>query len=71
MSRPGWSLSVEEAVHRQGHDVPARALDVAVERHDVGDDELWRRVQERVGVLHPELVGNVAREDILFQAEVL
>jgi predicted small metal-binding protein len=35
------------------------------------DDELWRRVQEHMGVLHPELVGSVTREDILAQAEVL
>jgi predicted small metal-binding protein len=35
------------------------------------DDELWRDAQEHMGVLHPELVGNVSREDILAQAERL
>lgn len=35
------------------------------------DDELWRNVQDHMGVLHPELVGNVTREDILAQAEQL
>jgi predicted small metal-binding protein len=35
------------------------------------DDELWRNVQGHMGVLHPELVGNVTREDILAQAEQL
>jgi predicted small metal-binding protein len=35
------------------------------------DDELWANAQEHMGVLHPELVGNVTREDILAQAEVL
>ena len=35
------------------------------------DDELWRNAQEHMGVLHPELVGNVTREDILAQAEQL
>jgi predicted small metal-binding protein len=35
------------------------------------DDELWRNAQGHMGVLHPELVGNVTREDILAQAEQL
>ena len=35
------------------------------------DDELWRSAQGHMGVLHPELVGNVTREDILAQAERL
>jgi hypothetical protein len=34
-------------------------------------DGLWRNVQAHMGVLHPELVGNVTREDILAQAEQL
>ena len=33
------------------------------------DDELWANTQDHMGVLHPELVGNVTREDILAQAE--
>ena len=36
-----------------------------------GDDELWRNAQGHMGVLHPELVGNVSREDLLAQAEQL
>jgi predicted small metal-binding protein len=36
-----------------------------------GDDELWANAQDHMGVLHPELVGNVTREDILAQAELL
>jgi predicted small metal-binding protein len=35
------------------------------------DDELWRNAQDHMGVLHPELVGHVTREDILAQAEQL
>ena len=35
------------------------------------DDELWKNAQEHMGVLHPELVGNVTRDDILAQAELL
>jgi hypothetical protein len=35
------------------------------------DDELWTNAQAHMGVLHPELVGNVTREDILAQAEQL
>jgi hypothetical protein len=35
------------------------------------DDELWRNAQADMGVVHPELVGNVTREDILAQAEEL
>ena len=35
------------------------------------DDELWRNAQGHMGVLHPELVGNVTREDLLAQAELL
>ena len=35
------------------------------------DDELWANTQDHMGVLHPELVGNVTREDILAQAELL
>ena len=35
------------------------------------EDELWRNAQEHMGVLHPELVGNVSREDIVAQAERL
>lgn len=35
------------------------------------DEELWRSAHEHMGVLHPELVGNVTREDILAQAEQL
>ena len=33
------------------------------------DDELWQNAQDHMGVLHPELVGNVTRQDILAQAE--
>jgi predicted small metal-binding protein len=35
------------------------------------DDELWRNAQRHMAVLHPELVGNVSRDDILAQAEQL
>jgi hypothetical protein len=35
------------------------------------DNELWKNAQGHMGVLHPELVGNVSREDILAQAEQL
>ena len=35
------------------------------------DDALWKNAQGHMGVLHPELVGNVTREDILAQAEQL
>ena len=35
------------------------------------DEELWRNAQGHMRVLHPELVGNVTREDILAQAELL
>jgi predicted small metal-binding protein len=35
------------------------------------DEELWRDAQRHMGVLHPELVGNVTRDDILAQAERL
>jgi predicted small metal-binding protein len=35
------------------------------------EDELWRNAQDHMGVLHPELVGNVTREDIRAQAEQL
>jgi predicted small metal-binding protein len=35
------------------------------------DDELWQNAQGHMGVLHPELVGNVTREDLLAQAEQL
>jgi predicted small metal-binding protein len=33
------------------------------------DDELLDKVQDHLRVDHPELVGKVAREDILAQAE--
>jgi hypothetical protein len=33
------------------------------------DDELWINAQGHMGVLHPELVDNVTREDLLAQAE--
>jgi len=35
------------------------------------DDELWRSAQDHMGVLHPELVDSVTREDILAQSEQL
>jgi predicted small metal-binding protein len=35
------------------------------------DDELWKNAQDHMGVLHPELVGNVTREDLVAQAEQL
>ena len=35
------------------------------------DEELWSNAQDHMGVLHPELVGNVTREDLLAQAEQL
>jgi predicted small metal-binding protein len=35
------------------------------------DDELWENAQGHMGVLHPELVGNVTREDLVAQAELL
>jgi hypothetical protein len=35
------------------------------------DDELWDNAQRHLSAAHPELVGKVAREDILAQAEQL
>jgi predicted small metal-binding protein len=35
------------------------------------DEELWRKVQGHIGVLHPELIDSVTREDLLAQAELL
>ena len=35
------------------------------------DDELWQNAESHMGVLHPELVGSVTREDLLAQAELL
>jgi hypothetical protein len=35
------------------------------------DDEFWINAQGHMGVLHPELVGSVTREDLLAQAELL
>jgi hypothetical protein len=35
------------------------------------DDELWTNAQAHLDVLHPELVDNVTREDLLAQAELL
>jgi len=35
------------------------------------DDELWINAQSHMGVLHPELVDSVTREDLLAQAELL
>ena len=35
------------------------------------DDEFWKNAQDHIGVLHPELVGNVTREDLVAQAEQL
>jgi predicted small metal-binding protein len=33
------------------------------------DDELWEQAQAHLRADHPELAGNVRREDILAQAE--
>jgi hypothetical protein len=33
------------------------------------DDELWAKAQAHVAADHPDLVGQVAREDILARAE--
>jgi predicted small metal-binding protein len=33
------------------------------------DDELWKQAQEHMRTDHPDLVGQVSREDILAQAE--
>jgi predicted small metal-binding protein len=35
------------------------------------DDELWANARGHMGVLHPELVDSVTREDLLAQAELL
>jgi hypothetical protein len=35
------------------------------------DDEFWANAQDHMAVLHPELVGNVTRADLLAQAELL
>jgi hypothetical protein len=35
------------------------------------DDEFWGNAQRHMGVLHPELVDSVTREDLLAQAELL
>lgn len=35
------------------------------------EDELWRNAQGHMGVLHPELVDNVTRDDLIAQAEQL
>jgi predicted small metal-binding protein len=34
------------------------------------NDELWQNAQRHMGLSHPELLGNVTRDDILAQAEV-
>lgn len=39
--------------------------------HGDDADELWAKAQVHLGVLHPELVGTVTREDVLAQAEEL
>jgi hypothetical protein len=37
-----------------------------------GDDEqFWSNAQGHMGVLHPELVESVTREDLLAQAELV
>jgi predicted small metal-binding protein len=33
------------------------------------DDELWEQAKEHLRTDHPDLVGNVSRDDILAQAE--
>jgi predicted small metal-binding protein len=33
------------------------------------DDELWDNAQQHLRADHPDLVGNVSRDDILAQAE--
>ena len=35
------------------------------------DEEFFSNAQDHMGVLHPELVGSVSREDLLAQAELL
>jgi predicted small metal-binding protein len=39
--------------------------------HGDNDDELWANAQRHMGVLHPELVDSVTRDDLLAQAELL
>jgi hypothetical protein len=34
-------------------------------------DDFWQNVQDHMGRLHPELAGNLSRDDIFAQAEVL
>ena len=57
---------------------PPRTLFVAVKRINCvcgsvveGDDdeELWDNAQQHLRADHPDLVGNVSRDDILAQAE--
>ena len=33
-------------------------------------DEMWQNAQSHIALSHPELVGNVTRDDILAQAEM-
>jgi hypothetical protein len=35
------------------------------------DEEFWSSAQSHMGVLHPELVGKVTRDDLLAQAELV
>ena len=35
------------------------------------DEEFWSNAQSHMGVLHPELVGKVTRDDLLAQAELV
>ena len=35
------------------------------------DEEFWSNAQSHMGVLHPELVGSVTRDDLLAQAELV
>jgi hypothetical protein len=35
------------------------------------DDDLWALAQQHMGTDHPDLVGKVAREDIIAQAEMI
>ena len=37
--------------------------------HGRDDDELWLNAQDHISTDHPDLVGKIARADILAQAE--
>lgn len=62
---------LEEGLRRGGHVAKLINCVCGYSFRADSDDELWEKAQAHLRSAHPEMVGQVSRDDILAQAEIV